>query len=91
MDTRHILPKNPCSTATTASLLDGAKMMGPEIIPGGSERCGDEELRRRGVFGLGWWKDAGCGDEVWNRCGDAGGEDLRHFAFCVHRIGKELV
>lgn len=66
-------------------------MMGPEIIPGGSERCGDEELRRRGVFGLGWWKDAGCGDEVWNRCGDAGGEDLRHFAFCVHRIGKELV
>ena len=62
LDTRRVLPKNPCSIAAVASLLAGSEMLGKGIIPDGAEWCDDEELRRRGVFegylfSMGWWAD----------------------------------
>ena len=61
MDTRRVLPKNPCSIAAVASLLAGS-MLGRGDIPNGAEWGDDEKLRRRGVFegytfSMGWWGD----------------------------------
>lgn len=62
MDTRCVLPKNPCSIAAVTSLLADAEFLRKdECVPEGSEWSSSiEELRRRGVFdgymfSLGWW------------------------------------
>jgi hypothetical protein len=64
MDTREVLPKNPCSIAGAASLLAGSEMLNPEIIPPGSEWFDDRTLIDQGVFrgllfSLGWWGGKG--------------------------------
>lgn len=56
-DTKHLLPKNPCSIAAAASLLAGSEILG--LIPPGSEWCDDRELKRNGLFdgylfSMGW-------------------------------------
>jgi len=61
-NSKHVLPKNPCSIAAVASLLAGSEIL--ELIPLGSEWCDDKELRRRGVFdgylfSMGWWSKPG--------------------------------
>lgn len=59
MDTRAILPANPCSIAVVAKLLAGAKLLGPDVIPPGTEWYGDKELEERvfggHLFSMGWW------------------------------------
>ncbi|EON69758.1 hypothetical protein W97_09021 [Coniosporium apollinis CBS 100218] len=59
MDTRRVLPKNPCSIAAVASLLAGSEMLGKDVIPEGSEWCSERELRDKvfagWVFSIGWW------------------------------------
>lgn len=60
LDTRRVLPKNPCSIAAAASLLAGAEMLGPGVVPAGAGWCSDGELVRRRVFGgdvfsMGFW------------------------------------
>lgn len=60
MQTKRTLPKNPCSIAAVASLLQGSKMLTSESIPKGSEWCSDKVLAERGVFAnqkfsMGWW------------------------------------
>ncbi|KMU72952.1 hypothetical protein CISG_09966 [Coccidioides immitis RMSCC 3703] len=54
MNTKNILPKNPCSIAAVASLLAGSRIVeDPQIIPQGAEWWDDKELVKRGVF-VGW-------------------------------------
>ncbi|KAI0123773.1 hypothetical protein BJ170DRAFT_94376 [Xylariales sp. AK1849] len=59
MSTKDILPINPCSVGSAASLLAGAEML--KGIPAGAELCTDDrELAGMGVFAgglfsLGWW------------------------------------
>lgn len=58
MQTKKVLPKNPCSIAAVASFLDGARMLRTDVIPREAQWCGDEGLRsifegRR--FTMGWW------------------------------------
>lgn len=60
MNTKEILPKDPCSIGTAASLLAGAEMLRESVIPNGAEWCDDKELKDRGVFegllfSMGWW------------------------------------
>ncbi|KAF2136700.1 uncharacterized protein K452DRAFT_362381 [Aplosporella prunicola CBS 121167] len=60
MDTREVLPMNPCSIAAVASLVAGAEMLNPDVTPKGAEWLSDHEMEKRGVwsghkFGLGWW------------------------------------
>lgn len=65
MDTRRVVPHNPCSIAGTMSLLAESHMCRTrEVIPEGSEWQTDEEDRSRrseGMFGgglmlrMGWW------------------------------------
>ncbi|KAF2146580.1 uncharacterized protein K452DRAFT_314831 [Aplosporella prunicola CBS 121167] len=61
MDTRKLLPKNPCSIAAVASLLAGSDLMTSNIIPSGSEWMSDRELEKKVfkglLFRLGWWQD----------------------------------
>jgi hypothetical protein len=70
MDTREVLPKNPCSVAAGASLLAGAEMLHTSVIPPGSEWRSEKELRGWGVFGGGkvfglrWW---GGGEGIGKR------------------------
>ncbi|KAK2811955.1 hypothetical protein FQN50_001662 [Emmonsiellopsis sp. PD_5] len=67
MNTKNVLPKNPCSIAAVASLLAGSRILGdPGIIPRGAEWWGDRELAGRGVFvewrfSMGWWVRKGQG------------------------------
>lgn len=69
MNTKEILPKNPCSIAAQASLLAGSSMLKEDVIPPGSEWCSDKELRERGVFdGLLFsmgWRGGADGEKRW--------------------------
>lgn len=63
--TRRVLPKNPRSVASVASLLIGSEMLNGGMIPEGAEWLNDRQLAERRVFdgwvfGLGWW-DTGHG------------------------------
>ena len=63
--TRRVLPKNPRSVASVASLLIGSAMLNGGMIPEGAEWLNDRQLAERGVFdgyvfGLDWW-DTGHG------------------------------
>lgn len=77
LDTREVLPKNPCSIAAAASLLAGAGMLEPGTVLPGSEWCSDEELVRRrvfsgDVFSMGFWSE-GDEDEQGRGRGGRGG------------------
>ena len=68
MDTKEVLPKNPCSIAASASLLAGSEMMNPDIIPPGSEWLNDKALMEQGLFrgllfSLGWWGKGSSGEK----------------------------
>lgn len=62
MNTREILPKNPCSIGAAASLLAGSNMLREHIIPRGSEWCSSKAMAgsQRALFdghffSMGWW------------------------------------
>lgn len=61
MDTKRVVPHNPCSIVGMMSLLAESEMCKTtDIIPEGSEWKSDGELKREGVFGglmfrIGWW------------------------------------
>lgn len=61
MDTKRVVPHNPCSIAGTMSFLAESQMCRTrEVIPEGSEWQTEQERRREGVFGghtfrMGWW------------------------------------
>ncbi|EAU31717.1 predicted protein [Aspergillus terreus NIH2624] len=66
LQTKEVLPKNPCSIGAVASLLHGSRLLGPDVIPKGAEWCSDYELKRRGIFQgqkftMGWWTDRKIG------------------------------
>lgn len=76
MDTRRVVPHNPCSIAGTMSLLAESEMCRTrEVIPEGAEWKSGQELRRAGVFGgllfrMGWW---GGSEETTGADGEKGG------------------
>jgi hypothetical protein len=58
---RRILPRNPTSIASLASLMAGSEILSDKVIPPGAEWWSDKESERRGlfagyVFSLGWWR-----------------------------------
>lgn len=61
MDTKKVVPHNPCSIAGTMSLLADSEICRTRaVIPEGAEWKSEGELRREGVFGglafrMGWW------------------------------------
>lgn len=61
MDTKKVVPHNPCSIAGTMSLLAESEMCRTrQVIPEGSEWKSEKELDREGifrglVFRMGWW------------------------------------
>jgi hypothetical protein len=60
LDTKTLLPKNPCSIAAQASLLADSKFL--DMIPEGAENATLEELIRMTpfkdhLFSMGWWDD----------------------------------
>ncbi|KAL1651426.1 hypothetical protein SLS58_000766 [Diplodia intermedia] len=67
LDTKKVLPKNPCSVAAMASLLAESKLLA--TIPEGAEWMSDMQLRQKGVFvgsmfSMGWWSDeSGVSDD----------------------------
>lgn len=72
MDTKRVVPHNPCSIAGIMSFLAESKMCRTrEVIPEGSEWETEKERRSEGVFGelvfrMGWWGVNGdiLGEEV---------------------------
>lgn len=60
MDTKKVVPHNPCSIAGMMSLLADSEMCKTrEVIPEGAEWKSDRQLKREGVFGglvfrMGW-------------------------------------
>ncbi|GKZ37496.1 hypothetical protein AbraIFM66950_009046 [Aspergillus brasiliensis] len=60
MQTKEVLPFNPCSIAGAGALIAGSDVLKSDTLPVGSEWRNDQEMLRRGyflglVFGLGWW------------------------------------
>ncbi|GFN19432.1 hypothetical protein AtubIFM55763_005820 [Aspergillus tubingensis] len=60
MQTKEVLPFNPCSIAGAGALIAGSDVLKSDALPAGSEWCNDRDMLRRGyfsglVFGLGWW------------------------------------
>nr|XP_001396288.2 hypothetical protein ANI_1_620114 [Aspergillus niger CBS 513.88] len=60
MQTKEVLPFNPCSIAGAGALVAGSDILKSDTLPVGSEWCNDKEMLKRGyfsglVFGLGWW------------------------------------
>jgi hypothetical protein len=56
---RGVLPRNPCSIASSMALLAGSRICTREIIPVGAECLRDDALRRMFAgrqYGLGWWE-----------------------------------
>lgn len=91
MNTREILPKDPCGgIAAAASLLAGGAqgsslLLREEVVPRGAEWMSDRELAKRGafegrVFSMGW-RDDGGGEEE----GVDGGRRRRWFGIDVGR------
>ena len=81
MDTRRVVPHNPCSIAGMMSLLAESEMCSTrEIIPEGAEWKSRQELRRAGVFEgllfrMGWHggsEEITCVDEEGKRGGTFG-------------------
>lgn len=63
LDTKELLPQNPCSIGAAASFLAGSSLVNRTVLPPGSEFLSDQEMLKRGyfqglMFRMGWW-DAG--------------------------------
>jgi hypothetical protein len=59
--TRRILPKNPCSIASVASLLAGSDLL--NLVPPGTEFLSNNQMREQATFRgcffrLGWWGES---------------------------------
>ena len=75
MDTKRVVPHNPCSIAGMMSFLAESKMCRTrEVIPEGSEWETEQEWGREGAFGglvfrMGWWRvnEDTLGEEGKNR------------------------
>lgn len=76
MDTRRVVPHNPCSIAGMMSLLAESEMCKTrDVIPEGAEWHSRSDLRRAGVFRgllfhMGWW---GGTDEITGEHGEKAG------------------
>ena len=62
---RGLVSKEPTCIAARTELLAGSRLLA--MIPQRAEWCGDEELKRAGIFDgmvlrLGWWGEEGTGD-----------------------------
>jgi hypothetical protein len=82
LDTKDLLPKNPCSIAAQASLLADSKFL--DMIPEGAENATLEELMQMTpfkdhLFSMGWWDDGMGGRRFGIDVGmadfDKGGDD----------------
>lgn len=73
MDTRRVVPHNPCSIAGMMSLMAESEMCKTrDVIPEGSEWHSGSDLRKAGVFRgllfhMGWW---GGGEEITGEGGE---------------------
>lgn len=73
MDTRRVVPHNPCSIAGMMSLMAESEMCKTrDVIPEGAEWQSGPGLRRAGIFGgllfrMGWW---GGSEEVMGENGE---------------------
>ena len=64
MDTKDVLPKNPCSIAAGASLLADSTILGPDFLGAESQWLSDKELEHvlwRQRFRMGWFGDGDRG------------------------------
>ena len=62
IDTKCVLPKNPCSIAAVGSLLAGSELLTDKVIPLGSEWADDKQLVKvfdGWLFCMGWWEGNG--------------------------------
>ncbi|KAK5076853.1 hypothetical protein LTR64_005668 [Lithohypha guttulata] len=58
VEIRGVLPRNPCSIASTMSFFAGSSMCDRKFMPLGAEWMAEEELRPlfdQHTFSLGWW------------------------------------
>lgn len=63
IDTRNVLPHNPCSIAGVATLLADSELVTRDLMPHGAEWASDAQLQRLDVFQglkfyLGWKRDS---------------------------------
>ena len=70
LDTRRVLPNNPCSIGVMATLIADSELVKKEVVPPGCEWCSDAELIRRDVFegymfSLGMWNMKGKGRKTF--------------------------
>lgn len=76
VETRRVLPKNPCSIGAVLSLLAGSPILTESVASPEAQWWNDDELKRNGVFqgwlvSLGWWKDGADGDRFGVGVGQA--------------------
>lgn len=69
MDTKTVLPHNPCSIAGMATLLAGSEMCTRRVIPEDADRMSERELQKAGifdgwVFSMGWWGEEVAGSTL---------------------------
>ncbi|KAL2351578.1 hypothetical protein BJ546DRAFT_1103870 [Cryomyces antarcticus] len=65
MDTRDVLPRNPCSVAAVTSMLARSEMLDSSVNTEGYEWRDSDELAsmyERWVFSLGWWGEKGSNE-----------------------------
>lgn len=79
LETREVLPKNPCSVGAVASLVASGEMLG-KCFPEGAEWVGPAERRAKGawegvVVSLGWWPGGRFGVDVGVAERDGGGRE----------------
>ena len=88
MDTKSVVPHNPCSIAGMMSLLADSEMCrSRDVIPPGAEWMGTRELRQEGVFKgylfrMGWWDGLQGGEVQLGEEGEKGGN------FAIDVAGK---
>lgn len=64
LDTKELLPQNPCSIGAAASFLAGTALVNRTVMPPGSEFLSDQQMLKRGYFQgqrfrMGWWNEGG--------------------------------
>lgn len=64
LDTKYLLPQNPCSVGAAASFLAGSQLVERSLMPVGSEFRSDKQMLKSGQlaglkFAMGWWEHGG--------------------------------
>jgi hypothetical protein len=64
LDTKYLLPQNPCSVGAAASFLAGSQLVDRSMMPVGSEFMSDKQVLKGGQlaglkFAMGWWERGG--------------------------------